>query len=512
MERLSKHFGPVRALDEVTLDFHRGEVHGLIGENGAGKSTVMHLLTGLLEPTAGTIRFEGRPVRLRGPAEAQRLGIAMVHQELNRVEALSVAANLFLGREPTRFGRIDHRRSEREARALLGRIGCTVDPRATVKRLSIAERQMVEIARALSLDARVLILDEPTAVLTQRETAGLFDLIGRLKAAGTTIIYISHRLPEVRRLCDRITVLRDGRLVTTLAGEERRAADERQLANLMVGRPPGEHFPERPRVDGPVVLEVDRLCSPGAVQEVSFSVRAGEILGFAGLVGAGRTELGEAIAGLREVGGGRVIVEGEPLPTNDPRAAVGRGVAYLSEDRRGRGLVLGMSIAANITLASLGRHGALRLDREAERRATARRVEQLNIKLGSPTDPVRTLSGGNQQKVVLAKWLETEPRVLILDEPTRGVDVGAKEEIYRLIRDLAAAGLACVLISSEMNELIGLAHRIAAMRGGRLVATLDGPTATERQIMAHAAGVRDVEGQETDRPAADEKTHAAESR
>jgi ribose transport system ATP-binding protein len=487
VDRLGKVFGPVCALHEVSLSLRRGEVHGLVGENGAGKSTLMRVLSGIEAPTTGRVLVDGEAVVLRGAAEAQRLGVAMIHQELNLVAELSVAENIFLGREPVRFGLIDRRRMIAEARAHLEAIGSIVDPRRPVGELSIAQQQMVEIAKAVAQDARVLIMDEPTAVLTRREVTLLFDLIGRLKARGVTIVYISHFLEEVIRVCDRITVLRDGQRVTTLDDPTR--TSEHALASLMVGREMSDQFPPRRSPMGEVALRVSGLSVPGLVSDVSFEVRRGEVFGFAGLIGAGRTELAEAIFGLRPREGGSVELDGQAVNIRSPRDAVQRGLAYVSEDRRGRGLVMSMPIVDNTTLVSLRRYCRPLIRRRDEIEATQRHRESMGIRLGRPQDPVATLSGGNQQKVSIAKWLEVSPRVLILDEPTRGVDVGAKGEIYRLIHRLAGQGMACVLISSEMNELLGLCHRIAVMRAGRLVATLEGDSATEEGIMKHAAAV-----------------------
>jgi len=492
VEGLTRDFPAVRALDGVSLAFRRGEVHGIVGENGAGKSTLMNVLSGVHAPTAGRVLIRGEPVTLRGPAHALGLGIAMVHQELNLVDELSAADNIFLGREQTRFGLVRGRRAAAEARELLARVGCDTDPRTPVRRLSVARQQLVEIAKALSLSASVLLLDEPTASLSRREAERLFALIERLKGEGVTILYVSHLLPEVLRICDRVTVMRDGRVVRTLARDDlgEGPAAEAKLGSLMVGRPLADHFPPRGEPGKDVLLRVRGLASAGFVRDVSFDVCAGELLGFAGLVGAGRTEMAEAIAGLRPREAGEVTVCGRTVRPARPREAVQRGLAYLTEDRRGRGLLLDRSVTENMTLASLRRfsRGLLRLG--AERDAVRQQVRRLSIRLARPGQPVTTLSGGNQQKVSLARWLLARPRVLLLDEPTRGVDIGAKEEIYRLIARLAADGMACVFIGSELNELLGMCHRIAVMRGGRVAAVLEGDGMTEQNAMFHAAGVR----------------------
>ncbi len=487
VDAVTRDFPAVRALDRVSLAFRAGRVHGLIGENGAGKSTLMNVLSGLIEPTAGGFLLEGRPVRFRHPREARDAGVAMVHQELNQVPDLTVADTLFLGRERTRWGVLARREAETEAARVLAGIGCDLSPRRRIRSLSIAQRQMVEIAKALSQNARVLILDEPTAVLSRPEVERLFDLIRDLRGRGVCIIYISHMLPEVLSVCDDIHVLRDGTLVASVPNDGR--TDERRLANLMVGRDMTRQFPDLPTRSQELVLKVDHLHVPGRVHGVSFDLRRGEILGLAGLVGSGRTELAEALAGLRPRGGGEVRLDDRPLRPERLDEALDRGLAYLSEDRQGKGVVLGMPVAHNVTLPSLARFARPFLRLAEEVAVTRNHVQRLGIRVRSVHQRIGTLSGGNQQKVALARWLETGPRVLILDEPTRGVDVGAKAEIYRLIADLAEKGLACLLISSELHEVLGLCHRIAVMRAGRIVDMLDGPSATEEAIMHRAAGV-----------------------
>jgi ribose transport system ATP-binding protein len=488
IENLSKRFGSVRALERVDLQLRRGEVHGLVGENGAGKSTLMKVLSGVEQPTTGELLVNGSSVRLHGVLDAMKLGIVMIHQELNLVDELSVADNIFLGREFTRFGFVDRQRAEFEARKLLERIGHNLDPSRLVRTLSIADKQMVEIAKALSYNATVLIMDEPTATLTEREANTLLNLVDQLRKTGVTIVFISHILPQVLRISDRITVLRDGIVVTTLDGQEVRTTSERELASLMVGRSMSDYFPPRIRHKEDVVLSVRNVSVPDLVDDVSFDVRAGEIFGLAGLIGAGRTETAEAIVGLRQKSGGSISLGGKPVGINRLADATELGIAYLPEDRKDAGLTLNMSIVDNTTLVSLLRYSHVFLDRDAQKRATQGHALRLQLRAAALTDAVSTLSGGNQQKVLLAKWLEISPKVLIVDEPTRGVDIGAKEEIYHLLQELAAQGMACVMISSEMNELLGMCHRIGVMRLGRLVTILDGQRATEEQII-HAAGL-----------------------
>ena len=500
VQQLTVEFPGVRALDNVSLNFRPAEVHGIIGENGAGKSTLMKTLAGLQRPTQGTVLIDGEPVQLRGAADATARGVAMIHQELNLIDELSVAENLLLGREPrTAIGTIDRSKLHADARRWLDASGGqALDTHERLGSLSVAQQQTVEIAKAVSQEARVIIMDEPTAVLGERESEALFAVIRRLREEGRTVLYISHRLAEVRELCDRISVLRDGQYVTTLEGEDRDRADPAKLASLMVGRQMGEmseHFPPRklPRnVDG---FEVRGVSVPPLVSEVSFSVKQGEIFGLAGLIGAGRTELAEGLVGLR-LSTGEVLVHGEPIRHRRVADAMRGGLVYLSEDRKAAGLVLELGIAANTTLATLRRYcnpavagPAGMIDFKAEKSVAGAHATNLRTKYARLRDSVSTLSGGNQQKVALAKWLDANPKVLILDEPTRGVDVGAKEEIYRVIARLAAEGLACVVISSELPELLGLCHRIGVFAGGRLVEVIDHADATEENIMHAAAGI-----------------------
>jgi ribose transport system ATP-binding protein len=485
-ENVSRQFGAVRALSNVSMSLLPGQVHGIVGENGAGKSTLMKILSGVERPDSGRVLMRGVAVELKHPVDAQRLGISMIHQELNLIDDLSVADNIFIGREKSRFGWVDQKSTRAAAQRLLSSVGCDIRPTTKVRSLSIAQKQMVEIAKAVSTRASVLIMDEPTAVLSGRETAALFELIDRLRRDGVAVVYISHLLPEVLRVCDQVTVMRDGQVVETLPIEEVRRIGERGLASKMVGRPLADHFPSRETTGESVALEVRGLTVPGKLTDVSFNVRHGEILGFAGLIGAGRTEMAEAICGLRQKSGGQILVDGQPEQVRNVRQSVRAGLAYLSEDRKGTGLTLGMSIAQNVTLASL-KQWWIRSRREAA--ITRARVAGLKIKIGRINDPVSSLSGGNQQKVALAKWLETSPKVLFVDEPTRGVDIGAKEQIYQLIQSLTRQGMACVLISSELNEVIGMSHRVAVMRGGRIATIINAAEATEESIMHHAAGV-----------------------
>ncbi len=485
---LVKEFPSVRALDGVDLDVRVGEVHGVIGENGAGKSTLMKILAGIYQPSEGQILVDGLQVRFRGTGDAISAGVAMIHQELNLVDELSVAENIFLGREPRKGPTLDRQRMSKEAQAFLSEVQAPFGPDIKVGKLSVAGKQLVEIAKALSYEARLLIMDEPTAVLSERETSALFALIARLKQKNVSIIYISHLLRELMIVSDRITVLRDGRLITTLPVAD---ASPAILANLMVGRELEDYYPPKPpKPTGDPALAVHNLSVPRHVQDLSFAVRPGEIVGLAGLVGSGRTEAAEAIVGLRHKTSGTVERDGKTVRIRSAQDAMRHGLAYVSEDRKAYGLVIQMSTAQNVTLANLRAYANPVISHSKERAAVSGWIDNLGIKAGNPSAPILYLSGGNQQKVSLAKWLDTKPRVLILDEPTRGVDIGAKREIYNLIVGLAKEGLACLVISSEMQELMGLCHRILVLREGRLMGELAGDEMTEQNIMALAAAVQ----------------------
>jgi ribose transport system ATP-binding protein len=484
-----KDFPAVRALDAVSLDVLPGEVHGIIGENGAGKSTLMKVLAGLEVPTSGSIHAGERPVTFRSVEDALAHGVAMVHQELNLVDTLTVAENICLGRESTRFGVLDRRAMHATAQEALARVGASLEPGRMLGGLSLAQKQLVEIAKALSYDAEVLIMDEPTAVLTDQETRRLFQLIDELRESGISILYISHRLSEVERLCDRVSVLRDGSLVGTYPASE---LTQEEMARLMVGRSLGELFPDRAEHGSspdPPALAVRGLCDGMLLDGVTLEVGRGEIVGIAGLVGSGRTELAESIVGLRPKTSGSLERDGKPVTIRSPREAARQGIAYVSEDRKEAGLVLSMDVIQNVTLANLEKYARPIVSRRAEQTAAEGWARRLDLRAGDLRAPVLFLSGGNQQKVSIAKWLEVAPRVLILDEPTRGVDVGAKRELYGLVAGLAKEGLGCLVISSEMPELIGLCHRILVMREGTIVGEVRGAEATEEAIMKLAAGV-----------------------
>jgi ribose transport system ATP-binding protein len=487
MLEISKEFPGVRALERVDLDVLPGEVHALLGENGAGKSTLIRILGGIHRRDSGEIRLRGRQVEITSPRQARELGIAIIHQELSQVGPLSVAENLLLGREPRRWRWfVDWKAARNQAQRAMADLGVDVDPRSRVDLLSVAERQALEIARALSQNADILVMDEPTAALTIEETNRLFGIIRDLTARGVAVVYISHRLEEIFRIADRVTVLRDGHHVGTF---RRDAIDMDGLIQAMVGRKLTEKFPKEPVPAGRPVLEVRGLSVPGLFWNVSFTVNAGEIVGIAGLVGSGKIEVAHAIFGALPLEAGDIVVEGRQVEIESPADAIAHGIGLVPEDRKTQGLVLGMSLRANVSLPSLERlqvGGFVR--RDEERRVVEQRIHRLHIQATGPEQTARTLSGGNQQKVVVAKWLEGGGKVLLLCEPTRGIDVGAKVELYRLMVDLARAGVAQVLISSELPEVLGMSDRILVMHEGEVTGEFSRADATQEAIMASATG------------------------
>ncbi|NKZ08381.1 sugar ABC transporter ATP-binding protein [Actinomadura latina] len=488
---VSKSFGAVRALQDVTLELHPGEVHALAGENGAGKSTVVKTFAGVHRPDAGEVRVDGEPAAFHGPADAQAAGVAVIYQEPTLFPDLSVAENIFMGRQPRAgLGRIDRRTMHAETARLFERLGVALDPQQPARGLSIADQQVVEIAKAISRDARVLIMDEPTAALTGQEVARLFAVTRTLREQGCAVLFISHRLEEIFELCQRVTTLRDGIYIGT-----DRVADitPDDLVRRMVGRDLDALYPKQDVTPGEVALKVSRLTREGAFTDVSFEVRRGEIVALAGLVGAGRSEVARAIFGVDRWDAGAVEVEGRALPAGSPTAAMSAGLALVPEDRRQQGLVMDMSIERNMGLTQLkalrratGRGGLI--SRRVERDRAADWGLRLQLKYSRLSDAVGVLSGGNQQKVVLAKWLATEPAVLIVDEPTRGIDVGTKAEVHRLLSELAARDLAVLMISSDLPEVLGMADRVLVMHEGRLTAEIARADATEESVMAAATG------------------------
>ncbi|PZQ48348.1 MAG: ABC transporter ATP-binding protein [Rhodovulum sulfidophilum] len=483
---LAKSFGGIEVLGGVGIALRSGEVHAVIGENGAGKSTLMKLLSGHLAPSRGEIRIDGAPVQFAGPVAAEARGIVLVHQEILLAPDLTVAQNIYLGRELRRGLFVDDRAMNAGAARAVDALGAALDPRRPVKTLSIAQRQLVQIARALLEPRRVVIFDEPTASLTPRETEALLAVIEDIRAAGAAVLYISHRLPEVRQIADQVTVLRDGRLVTTRPADDLTTG---AMAELMVGRDVSKLYPDRLAPDAAApVLEVADFDVPGHVTGADFRLGAGEILGFAGLVGAGRTELMEGIVGLRP-GRGAIRLRGAPVSFSDARASQRAGIVYLSEDRKGRGLLLDQDLTVNLTLAALGRftRGGL-VDRGREAEALDGAIRDFDIRARSRALKAGQLSGGNQQKLLLAKMMLLDPEVVIIDEPTRGIDIGTKEQIYRWIAALAAEGRSVIVVSSEMPELIGICDRLLVMRSGRIVGELAGEAMTETAIAVLATG------------------------
>jgi ABC-type sugar transport system ATPase subunit len=471
----------VRALRGAHIEVRAGEVHALVGENGAGKSTLIKVVTGAHRPDQGRIEIGGAPVAFAGPIDAFNAGIAAIYQEFNLVPALTVRENLFLGRERSRRGRVDATEERRRTAEVLGRLGGGIDPDARIRDLDVARQQIVEIARALLADARLLIMDEPTATLAPKEVEHLFGILRELRSAGHGILFVSHRLDEVAAISDRITVMRDGETLGTWTAAE---LPEARLIELMVGRPLGTSFPARSPRLGPEVLRAEGLRG-GRVRGASFALRAGEVLGIAGLVGAGRTDLARLIFGADRPEGGCLLLDGAPIAVRSPREAIGHGIALLTEDRKGQGLVLGLSARENFALPNLGRWSRFGwIATRKESSAFMRYVESLNIRVAGPEQAARNLSGGNQQKLLIARWLENDARVLLFDEPTRGIDVGSKHETYNLIRDLASRGKAIVMISSELPEVLGMSDRILVMHEGRITGEVtDVESATQEQLL-----------------------------
>lgn len=487
---ISKSFGEVQVLFSVDFDIRAGEVHALLGENGAGKSTLMKILTGFLRPSAGQLLLGGAPVDLPQNGGAEELGIVLIHQELNLADQLSVQENIFLGRELRRGWFLDRRRMRTITQEVLASLHVDLDPDTRVKDLPVSDKQMVEIAKAMSRKARVLVMDEPTAALSASETVSFFEQVKRLRGSGVGIVFISHKLDEVKLLADRVTILRDGQRITTRPASE---LSEEDMARHMVGRELSDMFPPKrePDVDAETVLEGRGIAVAGAVKTADFQLRKGEILGIAGLVGAGRTALFEAVAGLQPVLAGRVLLHGEAVHFDDLSAAARGGIAYLTKDRKGKGLLLNMPSRVNLTLLALDRftrHGLI--DEAQEEQALTRASRRFDIRARDPRALVGSLSGGNQQKLLLAKVMECDPDIIIVDEPTRGIDVGTKQQIYHFLAALAAEGKSIVLISSELPEIIGMSHRVAVMRAGSIVGVLEGDEIEEQEIMRYAAGLK----------------------
>jgi rhamnose transport system ATP-binding protein len=487
LRQAGKSFGAVHAVIDGQIGLHPGEVHALIGENGAGKSTVVKILAGVHRPDSGEVLIDGAPVSLHSPAAARDAGVAVIYQEPTLFPDLSVAENIFMGRQPLTAGRrIDRRRMLADSAGLFERLGVRLDPGRICRGLSIADQQLVEIAKALSLDARVIVMDEPTAALSATEVGRLFDVVRTLRTGGAAVLFISHRLEEVFEICQRVTVMRDGRHVMTSALAGLTADD---LVRAMVGRQMAERAPGERAGPGELVLRIERLTREGVFADVSLDVRAGEIVALAGLVGSGRSEVARAVFGIDRYDAGRVLLRGRELRRASPATAMAAGIGFVPEDRRQQGLVMDMSVQQNVALASLRRlrRGGL-VRSAAERGFAAGWAGRLSLKYGRLTDPVLQLSGGNQQKVVLAKWLGRQPALLMVDEPTRGIDIATKAEVHRLLARLAREGVAILMISSELPEVLHLGDRILVMREGRLTAEFGHGDATEEKIMAAATG------------------------
>lgn len=486
---VSKAFPGVQALQDVSLAILPGEIHALVGENGAGKSTLIKILAGAIKADTGVIRIRGRQVTIDNPHHAQALGISIIHQDLNLVPYLSVAANIYLGREPRKgpgSAFIDEKAMHEEASALLQELGVELDPGEVVWRLSVARQQIVEIAKALSFNAAVIAMDEPTSALTQAEQERLFEIVRKLRNSGVSVLYISHRMEEIFELADRVTVMRDGQVIGTAPINEVSRAD---LIRMMVGREVAQDYPRPAPPSHEEILRVEGLTRRSVVENASFALHKGEILGITGLVGAGRTELARLIFGADPVDAGTIYLEGRPVTIRSPADAIRLGIALLTEDRKRQGLVLGMPVFANISLATLPSFVRRRfVDESSERKAAQKFVEELRIKTPSLNQAVGNLSGGNQQKTVLARWLLSRARVLIFDEPTRGIDVGAKMEVYLLMKRLAEEGYGIIMISSELPEVLGMSHRVLVMYKGRIQAELTPEQATAEAVMHYATG------------------------
>lgn len=486
MRGISKIFPGVKALSNVNFTVEYGRIHAVVGENGAGKSTLMKILSGSYAPTTGTTEIAGVEVQMRRPADAQKLGIRMVHQELNLVPDLTVAENIYLGRMPRRRFLVDRQAMLRKAAAVLKELEAAIDPKARLGDLPISQQQLVEIAKSYSADPRIIVLDEPTSSLSEHETTALFSILRKMKSQGIAIIYISHRLKEVLDIADDVTILRDGSMIDTRPAAGITAAE---MIRLMVGREVANVFPKTPSKVGPVAFKVTGLSDGEKFHDVGFDVRSGEILGLTGLVGAGRTEVAQAIFGLAPLAAGRIEINGKAVTIGSPAAAVKAGVAYVPEDRKGDGIVPSMSVRENISLPVLRRLSRLgRIGMSRDRELAAKYTRDFSIVPPDPERRINLLSGGNQQKAIISRWLAAGPRVLILDEPTRGVDVGAKAEIHRIIGELVAGGMAVVMISSELPEVMGVCDRVVVMRDGRASSPIARGDLTEERIMALATG------------------------
>lgn len=488
MTGIDKSFSTNQVLKGVNFSVEKGETHALMGENGAGKSTLMKILSGIYQRDAGIVEVKGKQVEYQHPSDAEADGIAVIHQELNILPELTIAENLFLGKELTKskFGWLNNKEMNRIAKERLEELGLNISPTVLAKDLSVGRQQLVEIAKALMTNADIIIMDEPTAALTDREIDTLFEVIERLKRKGVSFIYISHRMEEIFAICDRITVLRDGASIGTKVIKE---TNFDEIVSMMVGRELGDRFPSSDKKIGDVKLQVSNLTREGEFEDVSFDVKAGEILGISGLMGAGRSEVVETIFGYRRQDKGSIYLDGQKVSIKHPQDAINKGIAFISEDRKTKGLIVDFSVGDNLNLTNLktlSNNGWMLSQKEQTLYQTM--VERLNIRVSDRSQLAKSLSGGNQQKVVIAKWLGIGPGVLILDEPTRGVDVGSKKEIYKIMQDLASQGVAIIMVSSELPEIIGMSDRVAVMCEGKLMTVLNKDQLTEENIMHYATG------------------------
>lgn len=493
IKSISKEFSGVTVLNDINISLRKGEILGLIGENGAGKSTLIKIINGIYYPSAGSLVLDGKEEDVRDAQTAKNLGIAMVPQEFNLVDTLNVFENIFLGNELRKKSKVLDKEAMRvRSRELLHQLKTEISVESMISSLSVAEKQMVEVSKAMIHDAKILVFDEPTTTLTQHEIDILFELMNRLRDAGVTMIFVSHKLKEVKAICNRVAVLRDGDLISV---DEIDDIDEHQMAQRMVGRELTTIFPDKINDIGDEdVLAVSNMTVAGKLDDVSIKLKKGEILGLAGLVGAGRTELAEAVMGLRDKSGGTVQIKGSEVSIDNPRIAVENKLGYISEDRQGRGIHLIFDIPKNTTLISLAEYQRFLIDKKKERRKSEEFIKIFNTKAASLDSELQFLSGGNQQKVYLSKWMDTEPEILILDEPTRGIDINAKSEIYQFINRLARDGISIIVISSELEEIIGLCTRVYVLREGKITGELTGEHINEEEIMFYATGVKVMEG------------------
>ncbi|MDC7289969.1 sugar ABC transporter ATP-binding protein [Blautia schinkii] len=487
MRGIDKSFGSNQVLKQAGFTLEDGEVHALMGENGAGKSTLMKILTGVYTKDAGTVLVDGQEVNYKNPQEAEKAGIVFIYQELNVMFDLTVEENLFMGKEiHGKFGMCDRRAMQKKAKEALNMLGVNISPKAVMSDLSVGQQQMVEICKALMADAKVIIMDEPTAALTQSETTALFKVIESLRKKGVSMVYISHRMEEIFELCDRITVLRDGSYIGVKNIPE---TNMNEIVKMMIGREIGERYPARTTKPGKEVLRVKGLTKKGVFHDVDFSVRAGEVLGVSGLMGAGRTEIMQSIFGNLPYESGTITIEGKEVQIKNPQDAIALGIGFITEDRKTEGLMLEKSIQENVSLCNLGRISTSSvISSSSENELVSKAIKDLHIKCFGPDHECNNLSGGNQQKVVLAKWILTNPKILILDEPTRGVDIGAKKEIYSIINELAANGVAVIMVSSELPEVLGMSDEIMVIREGEVRGIISHEEANQEKVMTLATG------------------------